>query len=68
MIKAIGLEKFKPNHLNVNDEDLNEFQDQVVNIITLSLKPNVLKQIEKLEILTAMFQTLQTKYHMELSN
>lgn len=66
----MSLGKFlKPKALNVDDEDWNEIQDQAVTIVTLDLKPNVLKQVKKLEIVIAMFQALQTKYHMkELSN
>lgn len=69
VIKAMGLEKvLKPKPLNVDDEEWNEIQDQALSVVTLYLKPNVLKQ-EELEIVTAMFQALQTKYHMkELSN
>lgn len=70
VIKAMSLQKFfKPKPLNVNDEDQIDIQDQDVIIVTLYLNPNVLKQVEKLETVTAMFQGLQTKYHMkELSN
>ncbi|OAE31258.1 hypothetical protein AXG93_1962s1150 [Marchantia polymorpha subsp. ruderalis] len=49
VIKAMGLRKdLKPKPLNVDDEDWNEIQDQAVNIVTLYLKPNVLKQVEEL--------------------
>ncbi|OAE28291.1 hypothetical protein AXG93_2507s1030 [Marchantia polymorpha subsp. ruderalis] len=70
LTKAMGLEKVpKPKPLNVDDENWNEIQDQAVSIVTLYLKPNVLKQVKELKTVTTMFQTIQAKYHMkELSN
>ncbi|OAE32785.1 hypothetical protein AXG93_374s1120 [Marchantia polymorpha subsp. ruderalis] len=66
----MGLGKvLKPKLLNVDDEDWNEIQDQAVSIVTVYLKPNVLKQVEELDTVTTMFQALQEKYHMkDLSN
>lgn len=44
-------------------------QYQTVSIVTLYLKPNMLKQVKKLKTGTTMFQALQTKHHLkELSN
>ncbi|OAE32229.1 hypothetical protein AXG93_4525s1100 [Marchantia polymorpha subsp. ruderalis] len=70
VFKAMGLGKvLKPKPLNVDDKDWNEIQDQTLSIVTLYLKPNVLKQVDDLETVTTMFQALQAKYHMkELSN
>ncbi|OAE35438.1 hypothetical protein AXG93_2587s1530 [Marchantia polymorpha subsp. ruderalis] len=70
VIKAMDLENvLKPKTLNVDDKDWNEIQDQALCIMTLYLKPNVLKQVEELETVKAMFQAVQTKYNMkELSN
>ncbi|OAE26592.1 hypothetical protein AXG93_4542s1130 [Marchantia polymorpha subsp. ruderalis] len=69
-IKPMTLSKVLiPKSLNVDDEDWNEIQDKAVSIVTLYLKPNVLKQVEEMETMTTIFQALQTKYHMkELSN
>ncbi|OAE22523.1 hypothetical protein AXG93_2423s1100 [Marchantia polymorpha subsp. ruderalis] len=64
VIKPMGLGKIlKPKSLNVDDKNWNEIQDQAVSIVTLYLKPNVLKQVEELETMTTMFQAFQAKPH-----
>lgn len=70
VIKAMGLGKvLKPKPEDVDGDTWSDIQDQAVSIVTLYLKPNVMKQVEELETVNDLFRALQDKYHMkELSN